>query len=129
MKKAYFCVVITALLFGTMEVACKIGGSSLDPFQLTFLRFLIGGCVLLPFAITHLKRNKIRINGKDLLSLAGVGFLGVTEACHVSVFNHDVQCFNRICSDLCESFLHDGFGTFLYKREAGCRQLGILAWR
>ena len=46
MKKAYIYVLITALLFGTMEVSCKIGGSDLDPFQLTFLRFLIGGLVL-----------------------------------------------------------------------------------
>ena len=51
MKRAYIYVLITALLFGTMEVSCKIAANDLDPFQLTFLRFLIGGLILLPFAV------------------------------------------------------------------------------
>ncbi len=51
MKKAYIFVILTAFLFGTMEVACKLAGSELDPFQLTFLRFAIGGLILLPFAV------------------------------------------------------------------------------
>ena len=50
MKKAYGFVVLTAFLFGTMEVACKVAGNQLDPFQLTFIRFAIGGLILLPFA-------------------------------------------------------------------------------
>ena len=77
MKRAYIFVIITAFLFGSMEVACKVGGASLDPFQLTFLRFAIGGLVLLPFAIVEMRRRKVRISGKDLLQLAGVGTLGI----------------------------------------------------
>ncbi len=77
MKKAYFFVVLTAFLFGTMEVACKIGGNSLDPFQLTFLRFTIGGILLLPFALAELKKNQIKLKFKDILRLAGVGTLGI----------------------------------------------------
>ena len=49
MKKAYGFVVLTAFLFGTMEVACKVAGNQLDPFQLTFIRFAIGGLILLQF--------------------------------------------------------------------------------
>jgi len=75
MNKAYIFVVLTAFLFGTMEVACKAAGSQLDPFQLTFIRFAIGGLILLPFAIAELKKNDIRLNGKDILTLAGVGIL------------------------------------------------------
>ena len=52
MNKAYIFVVLTAFLFGTMEVACKAAGSQLDPFQLTCIRFAIGGIILLPFAIS-----------------------------------------------------------------------------
>ena len=78
MKRAYICVLITALLFGTMEVSCKIAANDLDPFQLTFLRFLIGGLVLLPFAIGQMKRRQVRLTGRDILTLTGVGFLGVT---------------------------------------------------
>ena len=78
MKKAYLYVFITAFLFATMEVSCKIGGENLDPFQLTFLRFVIGGLLLLPFALAHIKRNGITLKAKDHLALAGVGVLGVT---------------------------------------------------
>lgn len=77
MKKAYFFVVLTAFLFGTMEVACKAAGSQLDPFQLTFLRFAIGGLILLPFAAIELKQNNIKLTAKDILILAGVGTLGI----------------------------------------------------
>lgn len=77
MKKAYYFVILTAILFGSMEVACKIAGNELDPFQLTFLRFAIGGLLLLPFAIMELKKNNIRLNGKDFIRLLGVGTLGI----------------------------------------------------
>ena len=76
-KKAYFFVVLTAFLFGTMEVACKAAGNQLDPFQLTFLRFAIGGLILLPFAAAELKQNRIKLTAKDILILAGVGALGI----------------------------------------------------
>lgn len=92
MKKAYAYVIITALLFGTMEVSCKIGGSNLDPFQLTFLRFFIGGIVLMPFACIHLKKHQIRLTGKDLVTLAGVGFLGVTVS--MSMFQFSIMMCN-----------------------------------
>ena len=77
MSRAYIFVIITAFLFGSMEVSCKVGGASLDPFQLTFLRFAIGGLVLLPLAIAEIRKNKVRISGKDILELAGVGTLGI----------------------------------------------------
>lgn len=77
MKKAYYFVILTALLFGSMEVACKVAGNALDPFQLTFLRFAIGGLLLLPFAALELRKNNIRLDGKDFIRLAGVGILGI----------------------------------------------------
>lgn len=77
MKKAYGFVVLTALLFSTMEVACKVAGNDLDPFQLTFLRFLIGGLILLPFGITEMKKKEIKLNRKDLLNLLCVGTIGI----------------------------------------------------
>ena len=77
MKKAYIYVVLTAIRFGTMEVACKVAGNHLDPFQLTFLRFAIGGLILLPFAIVELRKNHVKLKVKDLSMLAGVGILGV----------------------------------------------------
>ena len=92
MKKAYIYVLITALLFGTMEVSCKIGGSDLDPFQLTFLRFLIGGLVLLPFAVGQMKRRQVRLEARDILILAGVGLVGVTIS--MSLFQLSIMMCN-----------------------------------
>jgi len=92
MKRAYIYVLITALLFGTMEVACKIAADDLDPFQLTFLRFLIGGLVLLPFAVKQMKRRQVRLTGRDSLVLAGVGFIGVTVS--MSLFQLSIMMCN-----------------------------------
>ena len=50
-KKEILYITITAILFSTMEVALKIAGNELDAFQVTFIRFAIGGLFLLPFAI------------------------------------------------------------------------------
>ncbi len=77
MNKAYYFVALTALLFSTMEVACKVAGNDLDPFQLTFLRFLIGGLALLPFGVAEINKKKIRLNRKDILKLLGVGTIGI----------------------------------------------------
>ncbi len=77
MKKVYSYVLITAFLFGSMEVACKIGGTEFDELQLTFLRFAIGGLVLLPFALREIRSRGYRLSAADLLRLAGVGTLGI----------------------------------------------------
>ena len=77
MNKAYICVVLAALIFGTMEVALKIGASTMDPFQLTYLRFAIGGLVLLPFGIMEIRRRGITLRAADYMELAGVGTIGV----------------------------------------------------
>jgi drug/metabolite transporter (DMT)-like permease len=50
-KTTLLFILLAALIFSTMEVALKLAGSTLDAFQITFLRFLIGGLFLLPFAV------------------------------------------------------------------------------
>lgn len=73
-KKVIAYVFLTALLFSTMEVALKVGGSEMDSLQLTFLRFMIGGLFLAPFAWKE-KREK-----GSKLSLGDYGwmlFLGI----------------------------------------------------
>lgn len=77
MNRAYYFVFMTALLFSTMEVACKVAGNGLDPFQLTFLRFLIGGLVLLPFGLGEMNKKKIALSGSDILKLLGIGVIGI----------------------------------------------------
>lgn len=74
-------VFITAFVFATMEVALKIGGSSFDSFQLTFLRFFIGAIVL---AIPGIKeyREKFTAKGehmsiRDFIWVTFVGIMGI----------------------------------------------------
>ena len=68
---------MTAFLFGTMEAALKLAGAEFDSIQLTFLRFLIGGVLLLPFAVHEAKHNKVRLTARDIGWLALVGMMGV----------------------------------------------------
>ena len=79
MKKVVIWILIPAFLFGTMEVALKIGGASFDSLQLTFLRFLIGGIVLVPFAVKEYNerfRSKgEKLSAKDWGWLALVGIM------------------------------------------------------
>ena len=78
MKKVIACIMATAFLFATMEVALKIGGANYDSLQLTFLRFFIGGLVLLPFGIQEYRAKQAAfersyISGRDWLWLLLVG--------------------------------------------------------
>lgn len=74
MKKVILFICLSAFLFGSMEVALKVVGNSLDAYQTTFWRFLIGGIILLPMAFAEIKNNKTKISLKDwgYLLLLGV---------------------------------------------------------
>lgn len=73
----YIWVLLTALAFGTMEIALKIGGGAFTALQLTFLRFLIGGLFLLPFAIHDLKKRQYSLTRKDVGFLALLGLVNI----------------------------------------------------
>ena len=75
MKKVVINICITAFLFGTMEVALKVAGSGMDSLQLTFLRFTIGGIMLLPLGLKEMKQNDVKLKGKDVLWLLLVGIM------------------------------------------------------
>ncbi|MBE6041246.1 MAG: DMT family transporter [Clostridiales bacterium] len=77
MKKVVAFIILTAILFATMEVALKTAGADMDPFQLTFLRFFLGGVVLVPLALIESRKSGYRPNGKDLLWLLAVGIMGI----------------------------------------------------
>ncbi|MGI6206255.1 MAG: cytidylate kinase family protein [Anaerovoracaceae bacterium] len=71
------CILITAFAFGTMEISLKIAGGAFSSFQLTFLRFMIGGLMLLPFAASEIRRRKLRLNKTDLLYLLILGIINI----------------------------------------------------
>ena len=64
MKKTILGILVSAFCFSTMEIALKIAGNSLDPIQMTFLRFFIGGLVLTPFAVRE-TRARLAAGGLD----------------------------------------------------------------
>lgn len=68
---------MAATIFATMEVALKIGGVNLDSFQLTAVRFLIGGLILAPAAYFECRKSGYRLNGKDVAWMALLGIVGI----------------------------------------------------
>jgi len=77
MKKGIICVIIATALFASMEVSIKATGGAFNANQLNFLRFLIGGIVLLPFAIKKLKKAGYKLTLADLGKTALTGFICV----------------------------------------------------
>ena len=74
-KKEILYILITAFLFSTMEVALKIAGNDLDPFQVNFIRFAVGGLFLLPFALRDMKKRQVKLNKTDIIYLFALGII------------------------------------------------------
>lgn len=77
MKKGYFYIFCTTILFSTMEVALKGAGGKFNPIELTFLRFLIGALVLFPFAVRALRKRNETLIKRDYAFFALTGFICV----------------------------------------------------
>ncbi len=76
-KSVVVYIILAATIFATMEVALKLGGKGLDSFQLTFLRFLIGGLVLAPPAFFECRKSGYRLNMKDVGWMTVLGIVGI----------------------------------------------------
>lgn len=76
-KKGYFYILVTTLLFSSMEIALKYVSGDFNPVQLTFSRFFVGGLVLLPFALRTLKKRQLKLTLKNVGKFAFLGFLGM----------------------------------------------------
>lgn len=59
-------VIITALVFTTLEPVSKLIADQVNPFAITFWRCMIGSLVLMPFALIKIKKQKIKIDMKDI---------------------------------------------------------------
>ena len=58
MNKGIIYALITAILFVTLEPVSKIISGDVNPYAITFWRFIIGSLILLPPAITKIKEKK-----------------------------------------------------------------------
>lgn len=69
MKKAIPFVLITALCFATLEPVSGHIASNINPAAMTAIRFIIGGIILLPFAIAAIKKHNVKIAPKTIFNL------------------------------------------------------------
>lgn len=74
MNKGYLFLAATILIFGPFEVVSKLV-HGIGAIQLNFLRFLIGGAALLPFALRDIRTYGKKISMRDLAVMAGLGVL------------------------------------------------------
>ena len=77
MKRGYLYILITTLLFSSMEVALKCIAGQLNPIQLNFSRFRVGGLVLVPLAVRELKKRRLSLDGRALGTFALLGLMGI----------------------------------------------------
>lgn len=76
----YLYIVLCAMIFSFVEVALKFTGGMFHPMQITVLRFLIGGAVLLPFALRSMRAHGARFTRADTGFFVVLGFLFVCVA-------------------------------------------------
>lgn len=74
-KSGLVYALITALVFTTLEPVSKLIAEDINPYSITFIRFLIGSLLLLPFAIQKIRKEKIHIMPKDIAVLTLLGVL------------------------------------------------------
>ncbi|MGJ8730067.1 DMT family transporter [Listeria aquatica] len=74
MKKGYLYIILATFLFSTMEIAIKLSGSTFHPIELNFLRFFIGGLILLPLAVNRWRKEKRNFGWQELGFFALTGF-------------------------------------------------------
>ena len=79
-RSGYLYILLSAVIFSTMEVVLKTVQGVFAPMQITCLRFLIGGVLLLPFALRSMKRKQTVLTKSDFGYFALVGFLCVAFA-------------------------------------------------
>lgn len=77
MKKGYVYILLATFLFSSMEIALKLVTNVFNPVALTFLRFLTGAIILLPFAVKGLKERKLKLNKSDFKFFVLEGFICV----------------------------------------------------
>jgi len=75
MIKGLLYILLTATVFTTLEPVSKLIATQINPFAITFIRFFIGGAMLLPFSILQIRKKNIHLDKKDFLSISLLGVL------------------------------------------------------
>jgi len=75
MKKGILYALLTAVLFVTLEPVSKLIASDITPYAMTFWRFFVGSILLMPFAAVKMKKENLKITGKDVVRMTLLGTL------------------------------------------------------
>lgn len=78
MKKGILYALITAIVFVTLEPVSKLIANDVNPYAITFWRFLIGSVILLPPAIIKVKKENIHITAIDWIKMVLLGILFIS---------------------------------------------------
>lgn len=128
MKKGIFFILGAAVIFSSTEVAVKATGGAFNSIQLNFLRFLIGGLILLPMAIKQLKKYNYRLKKKDLAVFALTGFTCVIVS--MTLYILSVSYVSATVAAIlfsCNTFFSIVFaGAFLKEKVAGSVIVALL---
>ncbi len=73
MKKGIIYVLITAVMFATLEPVGKLISGAMSPYAVTVVRFLIGSVLLLPFVFIRLFKTGNKITLKETAVYAVLG--------------------------------------------------------
>lgn len=75
MRKGLLYIILTAVLFTTLEPVSKLISTEISPVHITFIRFFIGSLMLLPFSVAQVKKKNIKLNAKDICVMSFLGIL------------------------------------------------------
>jgi drug/metabolite transporter (DMT)-like permease len=87
-KLGYIYLFNTVFLFSTYEVVSKTLVGKIDPFQVNFIRFFIGGLLLFLFLLW---KGEVAVSKKDLLLLGLVGIINVVASMNLLQMSLYVQ--------------------------------------
>jgi len=83
MRIGMIALILGVLLFSTVEVAAKLMQTSgavagKFPFWLACFRSIMTGLLLAPLAMKSLRQRGVKLTGRDVLILSGLGLVGMT---------------------------------------------------
>ena len=77
MNCGYIFIFLATVFFSSMEVALKTVAHDFNPMQLNCTRFLVGGLLLIPFALRGLRQHGARVTAAAWKGFAWLGFVGL----------------------------------------------------
>ena len=77
MNRGYIFIFLATVFFSSMEVALKTVAHDFNPMQLNCTRFLVGGLLLIPFALRGLRQHGAKITAAAWKGFAWLGFVGL----------------------------------------------------